>query len=60
VKYGGGVAERSDTAYVTPIEAIFDDIKEVTGALEVVLLGTELGDPNPKILLTLPWSTTIA
>jgi hypothetical protein len=30
-----GGAERSDTAYVTPIEAIFDDIKEVTGALEV-------------------------
>jgi hypothetical protein len=43
VKFGGGVAERSDTAYVTPIEAIFDDMKEVIGAPEVVLLGTALG-----------------
>lgn len=30
-----GGAERSTTGYVTPIEAIFDDIKRVTGAVEV-------------------------
>lgn len=30
-----GGAERNDTGYVTPIEAIFDDIKRVTGAVEI-------------------------
>lgn len=30
-----GGAERNDIGYVTPIEAVFDDIKKVTGAVEV-------------------------
>jgi len=33
-----GGAERRNISYVTPIEDIFDDIKRVTGAMEVRIL----------------------